>query len=147
MFSTARVTPVSAAISRTTSTNRAANDLCQTNGGWTTTVEAPSSRASSADRRSLSTWSRPKAKCATGSTGACTESTGRPQRAVVARRRSARRVVRSAVTITSTPSKPVSRASRKASSVDSGKTQDVLIPTVITRSGYDRCARAASTPR
>jgi hypothetical protein len=37
----------------------------------------------------------------------------------------------------------VSRASRKASSVDSGKTQDVLIPTVVTRPGYDR--RAART--
>jgi hypothetical protein len=41
----------------------------------------------------------------------------------------------------------VSRASRKASSVDSGKTQDVLIPTVITRPGYDRGGRATSTPR
>ncbi|ROS54855.1 hypothetical protein EDF50_0949 [Frigoribacterium sp. PhB24] len=144
MFSTARVTPVDSAIPRTASTKRAENDLCQTNGGWTTTVVAPSSRASSAERLTLSTWSRPKAKCATGSTGACTESTGRPQRAVVAWSRSARRVVRSAVTITSTPSKPVSRARRKASSVDRGKTQDVLIPTVITPPGYDR--RAAATP-
>jgi len=104
MFSTARTTPVAAAISRTTSTNRAANDRCQANGGCTTTVAAPSSRASSADRRSLSTWSRPNAKCATGSTGACTDSTGSPQRAVAARSSPASRVERSAVTITSTPS-------------------------------------------
>ena len=54
MFSTASVTPVDPAISRTVSTNPAAYRRCQRNGGCTTTVEAPSSAASSAERSSLS---------------------------------------------------------------------------------------------
>jgi hypothetical protein len=40
--------------------------------------------------------------------------------------------------MTSTPSKPVVLARRNASSTGSGETQDVLVPTVITRPGYDR---------
>jgi hypothetical protein len=138
MFSTASSTPVAAASSLTRSRNRAACRRCHRNGGCTTTVPAPSSAASSAERRSLSPWSRPSAKCASGSTGACTDSTGRPQRAEEARSSRASLLARSAVTITSTPSKPVVLASRKASSTGSGKTQDVLVPTVITRPGYDR---------
>jgi len=101
-------------------------------------VAAPRSAASSAERRSFSPWSRPSAKCASGSTGACTESTGSPQRAEEARNSRASRLARSAVTITSTPSKPVVLARRNASSTGSGETQDVLVPTVITRPGYDR---------
>jgi len=49
--------------------------------------------------------------------------------------------------MTSTPSKPVVLARRKASSTGRGKTQDVLVPTVITRSGYDRPCGAGDERR
>jgi len=55
MFSTANSTPCTPASSRMVASNRRAYPACQRNGGCTTTVDAPSVAASSAERSSLRT--------------------------------------------------------------------------------------------
>ena len=76
MFSTATSTPCRPASSSTPSAKTAAYSFCHRNGGWTTTVLAPSCYAISHERSSLCHGSRPQTRWVTSSVGAWTASTG-----------------------------------------------------------------------
>ena len=137
MFSTAIRTSVRVCSSATESTNVAAADRCQTNGGWTTTVLAPTSSASSIDRASLTSGSVDQTRAVINRQGECTDRTGIWCRSIRCRRASALRLAASVITMTSTPSYPRSAASENAAAAGSGKADAVDSTTGIsgTRTG------------
>jgi len=104
MFSTQMSTPLDCAVSRTTFSNRSAYSPCQRNGGCTTTVDAPVSTASCADRSSFTKWSLPHTNDVSSSVGAWIARIGWSYAFASTVRRSASRVRASVVTMTSTPS-------------------------------------------
>ena len=78
MFSTARAMPVSCSRSATPSTNSPAYSFCQRNGGWSTTVDAPTSWARAIELSTLVHGSGPQIRWVSRSVGACTDTTGMP---------------------------------------------------------------------
>ncbi|MNW56665.1 hypothetical protein D3C74_343930 [compost metagenome] len=122
MFSTAIVTPVAALSSRTWSANPRAYKPCQRNGGWTTTVPAPSSSARSTVRSSLGPGSRPHTRWLTRSVGACTLRIGTPTSAESLASALASWVVESDQTMTSMPSYPRCAAASNANGALRGYT-------------------------
>ena len=103
MFSTAITTPVSTMISAMRRANWDAYPPCQRNGGWATTVRAPTARASSTER-SILDQAVPHTCCVNSRVGAWIESIRMPVRSASVVRRSASWLYALWVTITSTPS-------------------------------------------
>ena len=104
MFSTANLTSVSEPILAMPSTNERTYSRCQRNGGWTTTVEAPSSSAAARARSSLAHGSLPHTRWVTSRQGAWTARMGTPWSSESRRTASMSWETGSVKTISSTPS-------------------------------------------
>ena len=104
MFSTQISMPVFALTSRTMRSKSVAYVACHRNGGCTTTDDAPTSAASSADLRSLTPGSRPHTLLVSSSTGAWMARIGIEYLSLSASSGAAVWVAESLVTMTSMPS-------------------------------------------